>query len=391
MATLAAPRPFVRDRFTWLAYLMLGYYAYLQSALGPLMPFLREELRLNYTVTGLHLSAFAVGMTIAGLTGDRAAARVGRNVVFWGGGGGMAFGALLLVLGQSPAITIPATFVMGLIGSYLLVMIQATLADHHGERRAFALTEANVIAVFCAALAPIFVGQSEQLGIGWRAALLIVAAAWLAAFAIARRTPIAESSIRTSKSHKTPRINGTLPRLFWVYWGVTFLSVAVEWSLIFWGADFLEKVVGLDRAAASTLMSVFLGAMFVGRLIGSRLTRSMDTRPLLMLAAGMVVVGFPVFWLAQTPVLNLVGLFICGLGVANLYPFTLSVVMGIAPNMANVAGSRISFASGLAILIVPQVLGSTADQIGIFSAFGIAGGFIAAAFALIVYANRAKR
>jgi MFS family permease len=387
MTAIPATRTFIRDRFTWLGYLMLGYYAYLQSALGPLMPFLRDELRLNYTVTGLHLSAFAVGMTLAGLTGDRAAARVGRNVVFWGGGAGMGIGALLLCVGQTAAVTIPAAFIMGLIGSYLLVMIQAALADHHGERRAFALTEANVIAVFCAALAPIFVGQSEQLGIGWRAALLIVAALWLVAFAIGRSIPIGETPAENT-SQKVAASSGTLPRLFWVYWGVGFLGVAVEWSLIFWGADFLEKIVGLERATASTLMSVFLGAMFVGRFIGSRLTRGMDTRPLLRLAAGLVVVGFPIFWLAEAPALNLIGLFICGLGVANLYPFTLSVVMGIAPGMENVTGSRISFASGLAILVVPQVLGSAADQIGIFSAFGITGVFSAAAFGLILYAGR---
>lgn len=36
------PSAFVRDRFTWLAYIMLGYFAYLQAALGPALPFLRR-------------------------------------------------------------------------------------------------------------------------------------------------------------------------------------------------------------------------------------------------------------------------------------------------------------------------------------------------------------
>ncbi|MEP7291141.1 MAG: hypothetical protein ABI835_05130 [Chloroflexota bacterium] len=71
---------FIRDRFTWLAYLMLAYYAYMISALGPLMPFLRVELNLSYSVAALHLSAFAVGMILAGLTADRAVRRA------WGGG-----------------------------------------------------------------------------------------------------------------------------------------------------------------------------------------------------------------------------------------------------------------------------------------------------------------
>ncbi|MBZ0306629.1 MAG: hypothetical protein K8I82_11230, partial [Anaerolineae bacterium] len=76
---------FTRDRFTWMGYLMLAYYAYLQASLGPLMPFLRKEMQLNYTVAGLHFSAFALGMVLAGLTGDRVAERVGRRGLYWAG------------------------------------------------------------------------------------------------------------------------------------------------------------------------------------------------------------------------------------------------------------------------------------------------------------------
>ena len=40
-------------------------------SLGPLMPFLSTELNLNYTISGLHFSAYALGMTLAGFTGER--------------------------------------------------------------------------------------------------------------------------------------------------------------------------------------------------------------------------------------------------------------------------------------------------------------------------------
>ncbi|HYO88745.1 MAG TPA: hypothetical protein VER79_08850, partial [Candidatus Limnocylindrales bacterium] len=70
--------PFVRDRFTWLAYLMLAYGTYMVSTIGPLMPFLAADLSLSYTVRGLHTSAFAVGGIISGVFADRAARRFGR-------------------------------------------------------------------------------------------------------------------------------------------------------------------------------------------------------------------------------------------------------------------------------------------------------------------------
>src|SRR5215813_7558427 len=112
------PQPIVRfqrDPFTWLA-----YYAYLQAALGPLIPFLREELTLNYTVAGLHASAFALGMVLAGLLGDRIAQRWGRKWTFWGGGAGMALGVFLFIAAQTPALTIAAVLVMASLGTLLV-------------------------------------------------------------------------------------------------------------------------------------------------------------------------------------------------------------------------------------------------------------------------------
>jgi MFS family permease len=384
MTTLAIT--FVRDRFTWLAYLMLAYFAYLQAGLGPLMPFLGEELDLNYTVRALHLSAFALGMILAGLTGDAAARRFGRRLVFWGGGAGMALGALLLILVRHPALTIASSFAMGFIGSYLLVMVQATLSDRHLTRRATALTEANVAAAISAGLAPILISQTEGVGIGWRAALFIGAGVWVLLALFFQREHIPE---RDAAPRTTVDQSGQLPRTFWIYWLVIVLGVAIEWCMIFWGADFLYNVVGMSKVNASGAMAVFFAAMVIGRAAGSRLTLIFPTSRLLLAAILTVLVGFPLFWLAQAPILNLLGLFFVGLGVANLFPLTLSAASGIAAANANKASARISLAAGVAILVAPQVLGSTADQIGIFNAFGIAGALAVAVLILTVTANRA--
>ncbi|MEW5959603.1 MAG: MFS transporter, partial [Chloroflexota bacterium] len=376
---------FIRDRFTWLAYFMLAYYAYLQAALGPLMPFLRAELNLNYTVAGLHLSAFALGMIIAGLTAERLAHNWGRRRVFWGGGIGMAVGALLLVLNKLAILTISSAFLMGFLGSLLLVMIQTTLADRHGEQRAIALTESNVGASLSASLAPIFIGAFERFGLDWRAALVLaVIVLAVLAFRFGRESIPANPSAVLRVGDKTQG----LPGLFWAYWSVICLCVSVEWCLIFWGADFLEKVVGLGQINAATMMSIFFGAMLLGRIAGSRLTRLMPGTTLLLIAIGITLGGFPIFWLARFAPLNLAGLFIAGLGVANLFPLTLSVALSIASHQSDLASARISFALGLAILIAPLGLGWTADRLNIQNAYGIVGLLLLTATTVIFLANR---
>jgi hypothetical protein len=45
---------FHRDRFTWLAYLLLAFFSYFINILGPISPFLKDELKLSYKVSSLH-------------------------------------------------------------------------------------------------------------------------------------------------------------------------------------------------------------------------------------------------------------------------------------------------------------------------------------------------
>src|SRR3712207_5002185 len=137
----SSPERFVRHPLTWATYGLVGYFAYMQTVLGPLMPFLRAEHGFSYTVASLHFSAFALGSLPVGLLGDRVTGRWGRRASLWGGGAGMAMGALLL--GASPVTpgTILGAFLMGTCGGLLLITTQAVLADKHGEWRAVAITE----------------------------------------------------------------------------------------------------------------------------------------------------------------------------------------------------------------------------------------------------------
>lgn len=384
--TPSTPERFVRDRFTWLAYFMLAYYAYLQATLGPASPFLRAELSLNYTVTALHVSAFALGMVLAGLTGERAARRWGRRFTFWGGAAGMALGAVMITLGRSAPVTIGSSFVMGLIGSFLLVMIQASLSDKHGKWRAIPLTESNVAAALSAGLAPLLIGALESSRIGWRGALLLPAVCIMFVVGRYHREHVPEAHHENFEANKARR---ALPRVFWLYWLIVFFSVSVEWCTIFWSADFLEKVVGLPKVNAATLVSVFFVAQFVGRYVGSRLVQTIDGALLLLAALGLSLAGFLCFWLSPLRLLNVIGLFITGLGVANLYPLGLAVTSSLAPDQANVASGRISFGSGFAILVAPQLLGGLADQIGIHRAYGIVA-FLLVAALMAFFASRRR-
>ena len=73
--TFVSIQPFFRNRLTWLAYAMLAYIGFTQSMLGPLMPFLRSELQLNYTLGGF-LPACIIVMNNRWLSESRVAAQL---------------------------------------------------------------------------------------------------------------------------------------------------------------------------------------------------------------------------------------------------------------------------------------------------------------------------
>ena len=162
---------FQRDRFTWLAYSLLAFYGYFINILGPITPFLKEELGLSYTISSLHYTAFATGILLIGLSGQIVMRRIGRWQALWMGAFGLSVGALVLVAGRSPAITIGAAFGMGLVGSLILVIVPSLLSDRHGELRAVAISEANVISSLVATAAPLLVGWFTPLPGSWRLAL----------------------------------------------------------------------------------------------------------------------------------------------------------------------------------------------------------------------------
>lgn len=377
-------QPFTRNRFTVSAYILLGFYAFIQSALGPIMPFVRTELSLNYTVTGLHLTGFALGMVIAGGSSAPIAHRIGRKRLFWGGGLGMCIGCGLFMLAQIALLSIIGTFLMGWLGTYLLVMIQSTLADEHLGHRAIAFTESNIVASIFAVFAPIMVGVGVSMGLTWRLSLILGIGLWVILIVFYYQTDLPKSKLTVN----TVNQKESLPRLFWFYWFVVFLSVAVEWCMIFWSADFLEKVVLLPTEQAASIVSVYLLAMLVGRVIGSRMARRYSPRQLFWVANGVILLGFPLFWLGQIPTINILGLFVVGLGVSNLFPLGLSIASDVGENASDLASSRVSLGAGLAILILPQALGSTADIIGIFNAYMIVPIFIVLLIVTLVIANR---
>ena len=161
--------------------------------------------------------------------------------------------------------------------------------------------------------------------------------------------------------------------------------------MVFWSADYVEQVLGLEKASAAQAVSLFLAAMIAGRMAGSRLVQRFSTRAVVTVSIVLAAMGFLLFWRAESSLIGLPGLFLTGLGVANLYPLLLSLAIGAANGNTVQAGARATLASGAAILALPLALGGFADALGIRSAYGIVVLLLVGIFLMSQIAQRVSR
>src|SRR4051812_7819971 len=348
---------FVRDAPTVLSYAALGCYTFWLYAFGPAVTLLREELGFSYTLLGVYSMLWSLGAALAGAGFAWAARRLARGMLLWSSALATVIGAGLFTLGRGVPATLLAAGLFGLAGATLLTVIQAILSDRHGSRRDRALTEANIGAGASAVFAPLILGALAASVVGWRATFALPAAVFAVLYLRYRRQPLPASS-----QHHTAEGAGRLPMACWLFAVLTAVSSAIEFCLVYFGPQMLLRT-GLSAAAASTaLSSNFLGIL-IGRLLGARLTRR-PGRSVALLYASLVMTGasFALFWLTDQPALAILGLFLCGVGIANLYPLSLALTLGAARGREDRANARSQLVLGLVAAACPYLLGSLADQ-----------------------------
>jgi MFS family permease len=167
--------------------------------------------------------------------------------------------------------------------------------------------------------------------------------------------------------------------------------MAVEFCLVYFGAEQLEAR-GLSTPAAVTAMSSHYLGLLAGRVGGAVATRrSGRTIPMLYASLATTAAGFLLFWLSAVPSVAVVGLFLAGLGVANLYPLSVALSLAAAPGREDQANSRSQLLGGLLVVGAPYLLGRLADRLGLTSAFAIEPVLICLCLLLLVVGLRAGR
>jgi MFS transporter, DHA1 family, inner membrane transport protein len=374
-----------RAAITWYCFLTISFFTFVLNIQGNILPFLKSELELSYRTLGLHSSALAAGMVMVGIVGDRVIHALGRRATLFLAMAGTCLGAGLLCVASSPVITIASCFLIGGLGGLIPGTVFAVLADEHGKAKDVAFAECMAVCYAFAILAPLTTSLCIGLALGWRVAVLFGIALGIAIVAAFRGAAFPAETAREQAGE------GSLHLAFWVYWLSLAMAVAIEFCVILWSPEYLERVVGLSRTAAAGWAASFFLAMLLGRTAGSALIRHVPRLVLYLGTVAVTLAGFLLYWLGPNAYVAVAGLFGLGLGISLLYPVCVSSAIGAAGALGERAGTRLTIAVGLAILTMPALLGSLADVVGLHRAHLVMPVIVLVSGAAFVAAGRLER
>ena len=344
-----------RDRVTQMLFAGLFGFGVLNAILGPALPYLRAEQHLSYLPGALYQLAFAVGGGLAGLLAIRIEGRLGRGVTIRFGLAAAAVAGLAVGYGDAIEITVPAAFFMGLFGTSALVRMWAALADAHGPRRTVAMTEGEVTVSLGGIVVPLMIAGVAATALTWRFAFVVAGLVIITVVLAMRAVRIPRSASVTSparppRAADPPARSSPVPTLV-----IVFAIVALEFSLSFWLASYLNTSVGIGRGAAVLMVSGLYAGNLTGRLVASGLARRASSERLLGASLILALVGLPILLTARDAVVAAVGIALTGIAIGAMFPLTSSIHVGVSSRNADGAIGQV-----LGIAAIGQILGPLA-------------------------------
>jgi predicted MFS family arabinose efflux permease len=395
MTTIARPPgiPFVHTRVIWLSYALQTCFGFALSLAGPIMPFLAAKMELTFTQIGFHFTVMSVGIVSISLIGDKVAKWMGNDQLIWSAAILIGIALFGVTTGSSLAITLSSMFVFGCAIGAVVLISNTAIAIAAGQHAAKAYTEANIAVGVVMVIGPLLAGLIAKSALGWQAIafLPLIYVGILKVFFWGLRLPVAQSGKEDSPESARDVDNRPLPLLFWIFGMLMFLSVGIENLVSAMGASFFTTVVGFDLSTSAAIMSVFAVAIVLGRMIGRYLLGLMTESRLLILSLVWVLLTFPVYWLSPLPILNVLGMFLVGLGVGNLAPLSVSGAMTSAGEATNRASARFGLFPPIAILTFLQLFSILSDQFGMQRAYTFMIVLVIVAIAIVTSTNRLRR
>ena len=349
------------------------YYAFLANGmmalvLGVVLPYLIDEMRMNYSVAGSLLSAFAIGNFLASFINPILVKKIGRKKTTVGLT--LLIPVSLLVISLCPPVYILFVFclLLGIGRGTVSIVNNMVINDHIGTTAALNLlhTVFAVGAFSCPLLATYYIGHN----MGWRAIVYTVMILCFISWLGYMRLPL-EEKVQSDTKVKQQEEKQFLKNIgFYTMGGILFFYLGVENCVNGWFITYFKSMGIMSDRYATNLISITWIVIMLGRLVTAYLSSRVSKKKLILMNCSATAIFFVL--LIATKELLWITVAIIGLGFffAGIYPTS------VAHGGEYIKGSTLgmSLLLGIAALggiITPQIVGVVADAMGMIPAIMI--------------------
>lgn len=284
-------------------------------------------------------------------------------------GGLVALGLAVVIAALAPSVWVLglALAIAGPASGVACALAEGALMDAEPEARERQMTRWTLAGALGDLTAPLLVALVGIVGLGWRAALLVVAALVLAHAVVLARAELSlrvpadddDDADRPSSLREALR-DRTL--LLWLLGGTA--CALLDEILVALAALHLRRDFHASEAATATALGAWALGAGVGLVATERILRHVPPRRVLM-AAGVVCALVCSAWLfIDDPLEATIGLFVLGIAGAPLYPIATAQAYAACPGRAALVGATAEIFTPIEIAL-PWLCGALADVAGL--------------------------
>lgn len=348
------------------------------------VPRIRDVLGATTAEMGVLAAAMAVGSIGGMLVSSNVMGRLGAKVTMRFSIGALAAGSLIAGVGASTQSFVIlfvglAVFGVGMGVTDVAMNVSAAACEQKLHRTLMPLFHAlfsvgAMVGAGLGALAELF-GVPVILHVGTLAVISFAGVMMTNKFVLPEFEATADDDHPVAA---TSRMVVWKQPITW-FLGLIILGMALaEGSANDWLALAIVDGHGGSNTQGAIALGVFLTAMTVGRVLGSRLLDRYGRVPVLQASAALAAVGLAMVIFLDQPVVVVVGIIAWGLGSALGFPVGMSAA---ADDLKNAAArvSAVATIGYIAFLAGPPLIGFLGEQVGLLKALLVVLVFIAVA------------
>lgn len=330
--------------------------------IGSVIPMMREEYGLNYTMSGALLSAHNIGTSIGGLTAGVLALLMGMKPAFIVFNAASFVGFAVTIITGNP-IALIIGFILTGLGRGVVSNFDNLAVSTIGEGNSAPCNMLHSCFSIGALLSPLMVLACVRSGGGWKLAMMII----IGFLVVSTLTSIPMNMDRVSYDSGDRHADRSWKFLkdpMFVYPAVImFFYQCVEASLMGWMVSYFIDGGLVTEASTQALSSLLWASILVGRLVCIAFADKISSPKLVLVLSSTMLVFSLILLMTKSPLMVYVATIGLGLGCSGMYGTTVACA-GDTFGKYTLAMSIFTAIAGAGAALWPSVVGKIADLWG---------------------------